>query len=43
MQHLQWFNPLKQVEPKGASDIIIFFAESCLSELGTVLKEPSAI
>jgi len=34
---------LKQIDFKGASGIITFFAGSCLSELGIVLKEPSAI
>jgi hypothetical protein len=31
---------LKQLESKGASGIFKFFAGSCLSELGIVLKEP---
>jgi len=34
---------LKQVELKGASGMIKFWTGSCLSGLGIVLKEPSAI
>jgi hypothetical protein len=34
---------LKQIDFKGASGMIKFLAGSCLSELGIVLKEPSAI
>jgi len=31
---------LKQIDFRGASGIIKFLVGSCLSELGTVLKEP---
>jgi len=34
---------LKQIDFEGASAMIKFLAGSCLSELGIVLKEPSAI
>jgi len=34
---------LKQIDFKGASGMIKFLAGSCLSGLGIVLKEPSAI
>jgi hypothetical protein len=34
---------LKQIDIKGASGMNIFFAGSCLSGGGIVLKEPSAI
>jgi len=34
---------LKQIDFKGASGMIKFLTGSCLSELGIVLKEPSAI
>jgi hypothetical protein len=37
------FNPLKQIDFKGASGMIKFLAGSCLSELGIVLKESYAI
>ena len=35
--------PLKQIDFKGTSGMIKFFAGSCLSGLGIVLKEPSEI
>jgi len=34
---------LKQIDFKGASGVIKFWAGSCLSGLGIVLKEPLAI
>jgi hypothetical protein len=34
---------LKKNDFKGASGMIKFLVESCLSELGIVLKEPSVI
>jgi len=37
------FRFLKQIDFKGASGMIKFLAGSCLSGLGIVLKEPSAI
>jgi len=36
----QWFDPLKQIDFKGASGMIKFLAVSCLSKLGILLKEP---
>ena len=38
-----FFSPLKHIDVKGASGMIKFLTGSCLSELGIVLKEPSAI
>ena len=35
--------PLKRIDFRGASGVIKFLAESCLSGLGIVLKEPPAI
>jgi hypothetical protein len=37
------FSPFIQINFKGASGVIIFLTGSCLSGLGIVLKEPSAI
>jgi len=34
---------LKQIDFNGASGMIKFLTGSCMSELGIVLKEPSAI
>ena len=40
--NIQWVNSLNRIGFKRASGMIKFLTESCLSELGIVLKEPSA-